>query len=148
MANAELTRTPGTAEIRGSSARRLVKTIDGKLRSHLDRYDIAFVVLMTLLFALAFRTIASQPSVPGADIGNYLLTMRQVFGDDPTGLGLQRPPLIAVPLKIAPTLLPLIIATKVVAMLVWLFAGFTGYLLIKKITGGGVVGNLPTCFIL
>ena len=141
MANAELTRTPGTAEIRGSSARRLVKTIDGKLRSHLDRYDIAFVVLMALVFALAFRTIASQPSIPGADIGNYLLTMRQVFGDDPTGLGLQRPPLIAVPLKIATTLLPLIIATKVVAMLVWLFAGFTGYLLIKKITGGGVVGN-------
>ena len=78
--------------------------------------------------------MTESDGVLGADTANYLTTMRRAFGDDPSGLGLQRPPFVALPLKLAVAVLPVVTATKALAMLSWLISGFAVYALAKRIS--------------
>ncbi len=116
------------------------------LARRVDIYDVAFVALSGVLFIITWKAVGSISGVLGVDIGNYLLTMRQVFGDDPTGLGLLRPPLIAVPLKLFTALMPLVTATRAAAVAVWLLMGFTGYRLIRALVGKDTVAGVVSLF--
>ncbi len=76
------------------------------------RMDSLLLVALAGLFVV--RYVVLRPfEVVGADNANYLLTVRQVFGSDPSGLGLLRPPLIGVLLKPFVELLPVTTALKV-----------------------------------
>ena len=99
----------------------------------LDVYDGAFLVAVVALYVVVYGTVTAGSGVLGADNGNYLVTMRKVFGDNATGLGLLRPPLIAFPLKIATSVFPVVTATKVLAVLAWLAVGFPMYRLTRTL---------------
>ena len=108
-----------------------------RILQRLDPYDVAFLALSVALFLVVWDRVTEFPGLLGPDNGNYLLTMRRVFGDDPTGLGVQRPPLIALPLKLATSIFSLVVATKLLAVLAWLAAGVPTYYLIKRLVGAG-----------
>ena len=98
---------------------------------------VALAAAIAVLLWLTWTRVTSTTGVLGADTANYLLTMRRVFGEDPTGLGLQRPPLIAFPLKLATSVLPLVAATKALALLAWAAGAVPAYFLIRTLVGPG-----------
>ena len=107
-----------------------------------DWADCLFAALVTILLGTVFHTVSNGTGVMGADVANYLTTMRQVFGRDPTGEWMARPPLIAVPLKIATTLLPLLTATKLLAVIAWLASSIPVYALVRYANGEGALSRL------
>ncbi len=71
------------------------------------------LLLVALAGLLVVRYLVLRPfEVVGADNANYLLTVRQVSGSDPSGLGLLRPPLVGLLLKPFVELLPATVALK------------------------------------
>ena len=69
----------------------------------------------------------------GPDIANYLGTMNTVFGQDVSGAGLLRPPLIALPLKLFTLAFGDVNGAKVLGVLVSVGIGVPFYLLAKHI---------------
>ena len=69
----------------------------------------------------------------GQDIANYLGTMNTVFGQDVSGAGLDRPPLIALPLKLFTLAFGDVNGAKVLGVLVSVGIGVPFYLLAKRI---------------
>lgn len=69
----------------------------------------------------------------GPDIASYLITMHTFFGHDVTGMGLLRPPLIALPLKLFTLALGTLTGAKVLGVLVSVAIGIPFYLLARRI---------------
>ena len=70
----------------------------------------------------------------GPDIANYLSTMHTVFGEAPSGVGLDRPPFIALPLKLFTLVLGDLTGVKVLGLLTSVLIGVPVYLLARRIS--------------
>jgi hypothetical protein len=69
----------------------------------------------------------------GGDIANYLSTMNALFGHDVTGLGLLRPPLIALPLKAFTMAFGDLTGVKVLGVLLSVALGIPFFLLARRL---------------
>jgi hypothetical protein len=78
---------------------------------------LALILALALLFGYRLAVFVRGPYI-SSDSKNYLATMNQVWGEDFTGYGLDRPPLITVPLKLAAVVLGPIAGSQVVGALI------------------------------
>jgi hypothetical protein len=104
---------------------------------HLERFKphLPLIVLLACLavaFVVRYITVAHYLDM-GQDIANYLVTMNTVFGDDVVGMGLLRPPFIAIPLKLFTLVFGTITGAKVLGVLVSVAIGVPFYLLARRI---------------
>lgn len=96
------------------------------------RHVYALLVSLFIIGVFISRYIASQDYLSiGVDPANYLITMRQAFGNDPSGMGLLRPPLIGVILKPFITIFGMFGALKLVGLLVSVLPAIPMYLIAK-----------------
>ena len=70
----------------------------------------------------------------GQDIANYLETMNTFFGQDVAGMGLLRPPLIALPLKLFTLAFGTLTGVKALGVLASVAIGIPFYLLARRIS--------------
>jgi hypothetical protein len=100
------------------------------LKHHLPTLSL-FAALATI-FALRWVTVRQHIDM-GQDIANYLGTMNTVFGEGVRGIGLDRPPLIALPLKLFTLAFGDLNGVKVLGVLVSVGIGVPFYLLAKRL---------------
>ncbi len=61
--------------------------------------SLVLAVCLTIVLAIRCCSVLRHHDM-GCDMATYLATIIRFFGQDPTGFGLDRPPLIALPLKV------------------------------------------------
>jgi len=93
------------------------------------------LVAAILLAALVLKTqAATEHNLITGDVSNYLVTMHKVFGNDFMGMGLVRPPLIAIPLKVAISICGPLVGQRVVGLLIAVAIGIPFYLVACRIS--------------
>jgi hypothetical protein len=107
---------------------------------------IGLAAALGLIFVYRLAMVSSHPGL-GVDAGNYLATMRQVFGADICDGGLARPPLIGVALWPLVGLFGPLMATKLAAVAVSVLMGVPFYLLCSRFTGRGVAASFSLLFV-
>jgi len=112
-------------------------------RCHLG---IGLAGALTLIFVYRITVIRSQVAL-GVDAGNYLATMRQLFGMDITDHGLPRPPLVGVALWPLVHLFGPLLATKLAAVGVSVLMGVPFYLLCSRFAGKKVAAVFSLLFV-
>lgn len=108
------------------------------LASSLDASSVLTwgALIAVLGIALAWKLSSIQRHVSlGLDPANYLVTMNALFGNDPTGLGLARPPLVAIPMKVSTVLFGTLTGIKVLGAFSAAVIGIPFYLLVRRATG-------------
>jgi hypothetical protein len=100
------------------------------LKHHLP--TLCLFAVLAAIFALRWAAVRQHIDM-GHDIANYLGTMNTVFGQDVSGAGLLRPPLIALPLKLFTLAFGDLNGVKVLGVLVSVGIGVPFYLLAKRI---------------
>jgi len=91
---------------------------------------LAIVLVAIFATRLQFITAGGYFSADGK---NYLVTMHQVFGNDVTGRGLTRPPLIALPLKLTTEIWGAVTGSRILSVLISSLIGWPFFLLIKRV---------------
>ena len=109
-------------------------------------FGIGLAGALTLIFVYRIVMIRSQVGL-GVDAGNYLTTMRQLFGADVTGMGLQRPPLVGIALWPLAHLFGPLTATKLLAVAVSVLMGVPFYLLCSRFVKKGIAAVFSLLFI-
>jgi hypothetical protein len=84
----------------------------------------------------------------GPDIANYLTTMNTLFGRDVTGVGLLRPPLIALPLKLFTLIFGDLVGAKVLGVIMSIAIGVPFYLIAKRISRPWIAVAVTILFVL
>ena len=97
-------------------------------------------------FGLKFSLVQDQITLSG-DPANYLSTMNGVFWGDETGLGLARPPLIAIPMKVFTTLFGVLSGIKVLGVLAAVSIGIPFYLLARRFSSGYIAVMTTLLFV-
>ncbi|MCX5998863.1 MAG: glycosyltransferase family 39 protein [Chloroflexi bacterium] len=93
---------------------------------------LILLVSLAILFALRYCAVMRYLDM-GQDIANYLATMDTLFGHDVRGIGLTRPPLIALPLKVFTLAFGDLAGVKVLGVLVSVAVALPLYLLAKRV---------------
>ena len=88
---------------------------------------------LAVIFSLRYMVVMRHLDM-GPDIANYLSTMHTFFGHDVAGVGLDRPPLIALPLKLFTLALGDLTGAKVLGLLLSVVIGIPFYLLARRIS--------------
>lgn len=102
---------------------------------NLSRYVPAVVLCVILLVAFVGNLrVATRHSLVTADGANYLYTMQQVFGLDFAGVGVLRPPLIAVPLKLASLVVGPLRGITAVGLMISVGVGVPFYLVARRVS--------------
>ena len=118
----------------GSSTKVLIEQTPVRFNTSTLMGVTLLCVALSLAFALKFTVVHPSLSL-GDDPGNYLVTMNAIFGGDPTGLGLGRPPLIAFPLKLFTLTFGILTGIKVLAVAASVSIGIPFYLLARRFMG-------------
>jgi len=116
-----------------------------KLKPHLPL--IALVFSLLIIFLVRFFTAMTHLDM-GQDIANYLTTMNTVFGQDATGVGLLRPPLIAIPLKLFTLIFGNLTGVKLFGVAVSVAIGLPFYALAKRISPPWIAAAIAVVFVL
>ena len=88
---------------------------------------------LAVIFSLRYVVVMRHLDM-GQDIANYLSTMHTFFGQDVAGVGLGRPPLIALPLKVFTLAFGDLTGVKVLGLLLSVVIGIPFYLLARRIS--------------
>jgi hypothetical protein len=110
------------------------------------RFGVGLAGALAVVFVYRIVMIRSQVGL-GVDAGNYLATMRQLFGADVTGVGLQRPPLVGIVLWPLAHLFGPLTATKLLAVAVSVLMGVPFYLLCSRFVKKGIAAAFSLPFI-
>jgi hypothetical protein len=102
----------------------------GRLRLHLPL--LTLVASLAITFVVRYCTVAQHLDM-GDDIANYLSTTNTLFGHNVTGLGLLRPPLIALPLKAFTLAFGDLTGVKVLGVLLSVALGIPFFLLARRL---------------
>jgi len=94
--------------------------------------EIALLISLVIVFAVRYSTVMHRLDM-GQDIANYLSTMNAFFGHDTTGMGLLRPPLLVLPLKLFTMVFGSLTGVKVLGVLISVALGIPFYLLARRI---------------
>ncbi len=108
---------------------------------------LALVVSLTIVFAIRSFSLLQHYDM-GCDIANYLGTTNIFFGQDPTGFGLDRPPLIALPLKVFTLAFGDLTGVKLLGILLSVAIGIPFYLLAKRISPPWIASVVTLLFVL
>ena len=115
------------------------------LRNHLP--VIVLVTSLAIVFLLKYLTVAHHLDM-GCDIATYLATMNAFFGHDPTGLGLDRPPLIALTLKVLTLVFGDLNGVKLLGVLLSVAIGIPFYLIAKRVCQRWIAVAMTIVFVL
>lgn len=115
------------------------------LRDHLP--TLALVVSLAVVFLVRCWIAATHIDM-GGDIATYLATTNAFFGQDPTGFGLDRPPLIALPLKVFTLVFGDLNGVKLLGVLLSVAIGVPFYLLAKRVSHPWVAAAMTIVFVL
>ena len=115
------------------------------LRNHLP--VIVLVTSLAIVFLLKYLTVARHLDM-GCDIATYLTTMNAFFGHDPTGFGLDRPPLIALPLKVFTLVFGDLNGVKLLGVLLSVAIGIPFYLIAKRVCQRWIAVAMTIVFVL
>jgi hypothetical protein len=116
-----------------------------RYKSHLPL--AALLVSLAVIFGLRCASVMQHLDM-GQDIANYLTTMHTLFGHDPTGLGLTRPPLIALPLLPFTFVFGGLTGVKLFGVLVSVSLGIPFYLLARRISYPWIAAVTAVLFVL
>jgi hypothetical protein len=108
---------------------------------------VALCLALAVIFAIRLH-LAMQHLDMGADLANYWLTTQQVFGHDPMGMGLLRPPLLALPVKLLTTLFGTLAGLKMLGVLASVGMGIPFYLLARRVASKCVAAIASVLFVL
>jgi len=84
----------------------------------------------------------------GPDMANYLTTMNTLFGHDVTGVGLLRPPLIAIPLKLATLVFGDLTGAKLLGVFFSVAIGLPFYLIARRVSRPWIAVAVTVLFVL
>jgi len=116
-----------------------------RLRAHLP--SLALAACLTLVFAIRCSLALSHYDM-GPDMANYLTTMNTLFGHDVTGVGLLRPPLIALPLKLATLVFGDLTGAKLLGVLTSVAIGLPFYLIARRVSRPWIAVAVSVLFVL
>ena len=102
-----------------------------RLKPHLP--IIVLLASLAVIFSLRYVVVMRHLDM-GQDIATYLSTMHTFFGQDVAGVGLDRPPLIALLLKPFTLALGDLTGVKVLGLLLSVLIGIPFYLLARRIS--------------
>ncbi len=105
------------------------------------------VASLAIAFVVRYCTVAQHLDM-GDDIANYLSTMNTLFGHDVTGLGLLRPPLIALPLKAFTLAFGDLTGVKVLGVLLSVALGIPFFLLARRLCPPWIAVVVTLLFVL
>jgi hypothetical protein len=108
---------------------------------------LALAVCLVIVFAIRCYSILHHYDM-GCDIANYLGTTNIFFGQDPTGFGLDRPPLIALPLKVFTLAFGDLTGVKLLGILLSVAIGVPFYLLAKRVSPPWIASVITVLFVL
>jgi hypothetical protein len=118
------------------------------LRTLRDRLPaIVLGASLAIVFLVKYLTVTRQIDM-GCDIATYLATMNAFFGQDPTGLGLDRPPLIALPLKLFTLIFGNLNGVKLLGVLLSVAIGIPFYLIAKRVCQRWIAIAMTIVFVL
>jgi len=118
------------------------------LRTLRDRLPaIVLGASLAIVFLAKYLTVTRQIDM-GCDIATYLATMNAFFGQDPTGLGLDRPPLIALPLKLFTLIFGNLNGVKLLGVLLSVAIGIPFYLIAKRVCQRWIAIAMTIVFVL
>ena len=121
---------PALAE-RATKLRHLSRMAFRWLEHH--RFATALGAALALVFVYRIVVLQSRVAL-GMDAGDYLATMRQLFGTDVTGKGLTRPPLVGLALWPLVQVFGPLEATKLLAVAASVLIGVPFYVLCSRFT--------------
>jgi hypothetical protein len=107
----------------------------------------ALLVSLAVIFGLRYASVMQHLDM-GQDIANYLTTMHTLFGHDPTGLGMTRPPLIALPLLPFTLVFGGLTGVKVFGVLASVSLGIPFYLVARRISHPWIAAVTAILFVL
>ena len=116
-----------------------------RLHNHLP--TLALLGSMAIVFAIKYIAVSHYLDM-GCDIANYLSTMHTFFGQDPNGLGLLRPPLIALPLKAFTLVFGDLTGVKLLGVTLSVSIGIPFYLLARRVSVPWVATAMTVVFVL
>jgi hypothetical protein len=115
------------------------------LRDHLP--TLTLILSMAIIFVVRCCIAASHLDM-GCDIATYLATTNAFFGQDPTGFGLDRPPLIAIPVKLFTLIFGDLNGVRLLGILLSVVICIPFYLLAKRVCHRWVAVGMTMVFIL
>ncbi len=119
-------------------------TLPERLKRHLP----ALVLVASLAIVFIFRYMAVRQHLDmGQDIANYLATMNTFFGNDVTGMGLLRPPLIALPLKAFTLVFGNLNGAKLLGVSISVAMGLPFYLIVRRVSHRWVAVAVTVAFV-
>ncbi len=115
------------------------------LRAHLP--SLALAACLTIVFAIRCVSVLRHYDM-GPDMANYITTMNTLFGHDVTGVGLLRPPLIALPLKLATLVFSDLTGAKLLGVLISVAIGIPFYLIARRVSRPWIAVPVTVLFVL
>ena len=115
------------------------------VRDHLP--TLTLLASLAVIFLVRYCMVSRHIDM-GGDIATYLSTMHTLFGQDPTGFGLDRPPLIALPLKVFTLVFGDLNGVKLLGVLVSVMIGAPFYLLAKRISHPWIAVAVTVVFVM
>ena len=115
------------------------------LRDHLPM--LTLLISLTVVFVIRCCIAAGHLDM-GCDIATYLATTNAFFGQDPTGFGLDRPPLIALPVKVFALVFGDLNGVKLLGILLSVAIGIPFYLIAKRISHPWIAVAMTIVFVL
>lgn len=117
----------------------------GKLHQHLPTavLSICLVVISIIRYSIVAHHLDMGP-----DMANYLTTMNSLFGHDVTGIGVPRPPLIALPLKLATLVFGDLTGAKLLGVLTSVAIGLPFYLIARRVSRPWIAVAVSVLFVL
>jgi len=135
------------SSLRQGPATRVIARIR-ESRNLRTKLPLAIIVAsLATIFAVRYVLVRQHLDM-GPDIANYLTTMNTFFGHDVTGVGLLRPPLIALPLKLATLVFGDLTGAKLLGVLTSVAIGLPFYLIAKRISSVWIAVAVTILFVL
>lgn len=111
------------------------------------RASIALAVFLAAVFLARCLAVSGHLDM-GGDIATYLSTADAFFGQDPTGFGLDRPPLIAPPLRLFTLVLGDLAGVKALGIFFSVALAIPFYLLARRVSHQWVAAVTAVLFVL
>ena len=116
-----------------------------RLKPHVT--TLTLFVSLTAIFILRYALVRHNLDM-APDTANYLTTMNTLFGWDVTGIGLLRPPLIALPLKAFTLVFGDLTGAKLLGVLLSVSIGIPFYLIARRICRPWIAVAMTILFVL
>ena len=117
----------------------------GRLKPHLP--TLVLVLSLTIVAILRYMAVRQHMDM-GQDMANYLTTMNTFLGQDVTGTGLLRPPLIAIPLKVFTLAFGDLTGGKLLGVSISVAIGIPFYLIAKRVSSPWIAVAVSILFVL